>query len=495
RGPRQRTRTPFAVKPDSRRANRAAEAQFLDGNYEVQALLRAGVPQLDVAAQTGISVRSVRRIARKPPVTAESLVQPPAKSAGRPSVAAPWRSWIVERLAGEPHLLTVELLRRARLAGYDGGKSAFYGMAASVRPKPKRVETRFEGLPGEFSQHDFGQTRITYADGTEEVVHFFASRLKWSRFCAVSLVPNQRAESLVRALARHLVAFGGVPLRCVFDRPRTVARKWRKDGTVTDWNPLFAQAMVELGFVAELCWPYRPNQKGSVEHLVGWVKGSFFKQRRFHDREDLEQQLAEWLVEINLHRPCRATKEIPETRRQQELERFRPVRLQPQELALRVPVHVGPTAEVRHPDYGRYSMPPEAAGIPGTLFLYEDRVRIVAGRHVRTHDRVGPGELAMDPEDRAARLKAVSGRRGRSYQAREDLLALGEPALAFLTELVHRRPHAWQPIVLELHACLQRDGPDALRQALAAAVQHADFTLAAVHQALRQPTLFPQEVA
>jgi len=33
-----------------------------------------------------------------------------------------------------------------------------------------------------------------------------------------------------------------------------------------------------------------------VENLVGWVKGSFFEQRRFLDEEDLARQLAEWHV-------------------------------------------------------------------------------------------------------------------------------------------------------------------------------------------------------
>ncbi|GEM_PF-3763362 len=156
-------------------------------------------------------------------------------------------------------------------------------------------------------------------------------------------------------------------------------------------------------------------------------------------------------------------------------------------------MHVGPTAEVKHADCGRYSMPPEAAGIPGTMYLYEDRVRIVAGGHVRVHDRVGPGRKAMDPADRAARLAAVSARRARSYQAREDLLDLGEPAFAFFTEIVHR-PGPWQAVVLELHARLQRYGPAAMTRAFSIAVRRRDFSLAAIDQVLLQPTLFPVEV-
>jgi transposase len=85
----------------------------------------------------------------------------------------------------------------------------------------------------------------------------------------------------------------------VFDRPKTVALKWGRDGVVTEWNPTFAGVALDLGIGVEVCWPYRPQEKGSVENLVGWVKGSFFKQRRFLDRADLEQQLREWLTDAN----------------------------------------------------------------------------------------------------------------------------------------------------------------------------------------------------
>jgi ABC-type antimicrobial peptide transport system permease subunit len=50
-------------------------------------------------------------------------------------------------------------------------------------------------------------------------------------------------------------------------------------------------------------------------------------------------------------------------------------------LALRIPVSVNPTGVVIH-DGHPYSMPPDAIGLPGTLYLYRDRVRIIAG-HVQ----------------------------------------------------------------------------------------------------------------
>ena len=156
-------------------------------------------------------------------------------------------------------------------------------------------------------------------------MHFFASRLKYSRWAEVTLVPDEQVETLVRALVDHVAAFGGIPLVAVFDRPKTVALKWGRDGVVTEWNPTFAGVALDLGIGVEVCWPYRPQEKGSVENLVGWVKGSFFKQRRFLDRADLEQQLREWLTEANTVRPSRATGVPPAERIAEERARLRPL--------------------------------------------------------------------------------------------------------------------------------------------------------------------------
>jgi hypothetical protein len=68
-------------------------------------------------------------------------------------------------------------------------------------------------------------------------------------------------ESLVRTLAQHLASWGGRPLLCVFDRPKTIALQWQKNGEVSEWNPIFACATLEMGVVGvELCWPYRAQQ-------------------------------------------------------------------------------------------------------------------------------------------------------------------------------------------------------------------------------------------
>jgi transposase len=436
--------------------------------HEIQVLRRAGHGQAEVARLVGVSKRSVERVDGEEPVTAfDTNAEREKRRIGRPSKAEPFRSFLVGELIAQPDVLAVELLRRAKNNGYQGGKSALYELVKELRPERVRPIVRFEGLAGEFSQHDFGHVDVRYLDGRVERVHFFASRLKYSRWVQVSLVENEQVEALVRAMVDHFAAWGGVPLVCVFDRPKTIALKWTKEGVVTEWNPAFAGVALDLGIGVELCWPRSPEQKGSVENLVGWVKGSFFKQRRFVDKEDLHQQLAEWHDDVNTKRPSRATRIIPAVRLSDEQPRLRALRVAPADLALRIPMTVGPTGYVVH-DTHPYSMSPDALGLPCTLWLYRDRVKIVAGRFVSEHERkFGRDEGSTLPEHRAPRVAAVHGKRAKRYTKREHLLGLGDEALAYITELVHRRPKVWYRDVDELHDLLEVHGDIAMRLAFA----------------------------
>jgi transposase len=463
--------------------------------HEIEILLKAGHGKAEVARLSGASLRSVKRIAQEGPVVhIDDAAERAQRQIGRPSTVASFRKLVVEIVAQAPELPSLEILRRVRESGYRGGKTALYALVASLRPKLAKPLVRFEGLAGEFSQHDFGQVEIEFVDGTSRRIHFFASRLKYSRSMCVSLVQDEAVESLISTLAEHLASWGGAPLQCVFDRPKTVALRWGKNGEVTEWNPVFAYATLEMGIGVELCWPYRAQQKGSVENLVGFVKSSFFKVRRFHDEEDLRRQLRDWLREVNEERPCRATGVIPALRLAEERSRLRPLKVQPEELALRIAVYVGPTGTVLH-DGHAYSMPPEAISMPATLYLYAQRVRIVAGRHEVVHPRKFEAhEGSSLAEHRAALVAAVSGRRGKRYLKRQQLLELGEPAIRYLTEIVHRRPRQWYEDVDRLHVLLQDHGPEVLRRAMEDGLREHMFGASYVERSLEPRLSFPETI-
>lgn len=453
--------------------------------HEIQVLLGVGLSTAEVAARAGVAPESVRRIRREAPVEhTDDKALRAERRVGRPSKVEAFAEKLRGWLAEEGELPTQELLRRATDAGYRGGKSALYALVAELRPPKATPIVRFEGLPGEFSQHDFGHVDVRFVDGRKTRIHFFASRLKYSRFSRVTIVPNERVETLVRCLARDFVAFGGLPLMAVFDRPKTVVKKSGTGREVEEFNATFAQAIVDIGVGVEMCAPRSGQQKGSVERLVGWVKSSFFKHRKFLDEADLHAQLVAWHVEVNTRLPSRATGVIPEERRREELARLRPIKVTPEELALRVPIFVGPTGEVMFEGVA-YSMPPEATHVAGTMFVYENKLRIVAGRHTSEQRRRTKDEPhAPVPEHRAAKIAAVHGRRAKLYEKRQQLLHLGKPALELLTELTHRDPKRSTSAVEDLYRLLERHGDDALRRAIANAVDAGNLTVSGVRVAL-----------
>ncbi len=441
---------------------------------EVQVLRRAGTTAERIVETTGVPKRSVWRIAKEPQDGSPRDEASAARRPGRPSKVEAYRAIVADVLKSEPELPTMEILHRARQRGYAGGKSALYDLVASMRaPTTAAPMVRFEGLPGEFSQHDFGEVVVKYTSGASEKLHFFASRLKYSRWIDVRVVPDQKVEPLVRSLVAAFEAMGGVPLVCVFDNPKTVVL--RRLGDKIEWNPTFGQVALDYRFGPELCTPARGQEKGAVENLVGFVKGSFFKVRRFVDKEDLLAQLAAWHREVNETRPCRATGEPPAARMEAERKRLRALAIAPADYPLRFATMVGPTGLVEH-EGRRYSMPPESIGFPATLFVYPDRVRVQARKYEALHERRRGGpDTSWLPGHRAAMLSAVSGKRARLYFKRERILALGRDAETLLTEIVHAHPRTWPAEVEILFDLLERFGDLRMAKALEVAVARRLF--------------------
>ena len=133
--------------------------------------------------------------------------------------------------------------------------------------------------------------------------------------------------------------------------------------------------------------------------------------------------------------------------------------------------------------------------MPATLYLYGQRVRIIAGRYEAVHPRKFEAhEGSSLAEHRAALVAAVSGKRGQRYLKRQQLLELGEPAIRYLTEIVHRRPRQWFQDVDRLHAILQSQGPEVLRRAMEAGLQEQVFGAFYVERSLAPKLNFPEVV-
>lgn len=315
----------------------------------------------------------------------QEVSSPTKRSVGRPSKAQPFKPFVLDLLLKQPNLRSLEIVRRAKEAGYEGGKSALYSLIASVRPRRSRPLSQQDKVPGEISRHGFGQVEVRFKDGESRIVNFFGSRLEYSRWVAITVVEDQSVEACVRAMVHHFDAMGGVPLLAAFDRPKPIGLRADKDGNVTEWDPAFAYASLQLGLGVEVR-ARRGADRGPGTNLGNWVKHFFFKSRTFANAADMERQLSEWLREQNTRTPTELSGKTAAILLAEERQRLRPLRVDPNEIALRFPVVVGPRATVVH-DGQSYAMPTESVGLVGALLLYPDRVEITAGRYEAKHPR------------------------------------------------------------------------------------------------------------
>lgn len=431
-------------------------------------LAKRGKSQRAIARELGYSRATVARALTEP------VEQAPAKRE-RPSVADPYRSqierWLDEGLTA---VRMLELARSDPERPYAGSRSVFSETVRRVRLAGQQatadVPVRFEGLPGEYLQVDWGEIRrFPFTRQAPATRYFLSCRLKYSRWSWVRFTDTMRQETLVRGLVDCFVALGWVPWVLVFDNMKTVTTGRDSAGEAI-WHPALLQLAREFGFHPEACAIRAANQKGSVESLVKWVKGNFLAGRVFADDADLTAQAAEWQGAAN-HRPSSATGLPPVERLAEEARRGGALPETAGDFGLLAPSRV--TRESLVPVEGnQYSVPLGHVGAPVTVRLHRERVVLWRDTgELATHDRVPAGrqQRVIKPEHFAP----LFGRKPRAQVMlyRQALLDLGEPIAAYVTELSCRRRAQLRPEMTGLYALWAEHGTAALGAAMTLATE------------------------
>src|SRR2546421_9873324 len=198
-------------------------------------LKQKGWTNVQIAEFTGHHRDTIARVLREDVDT-----QP--KTRNRTSAVAVFDAQIAEWL--DKNLLVSRMLELARADvehPYTGGETAFYDYIRKVRrarkQTPRDLALRFEGVPGEFLQIDWGEVRnmaFTKPELERQTRYFFAARLKYSRFMYVSFHSDMREETLLRCLIGCFQTIGGVPWAVVTDNMNT-ADLWRVDHHQPIW--------------------------------------------------------------------------------------------------------------------------------------------------------------------------------------------------------------------------------------------------------------------
>jgi transposase len=301
----------------------------------VHLLHKRGKSLREIASELGRSKSTIARALSEP-------VDRQPESRQRKSNVDPFRDQIGEWLKlGLSGVRMMELAREDPEHPYVGGSSVWRAavrrerLSGLHRQAVADVPIRFEGLPGEYLQVDWGEIRhFPFTQQKPVTRYFLACRLKYSRWTWVIFTDNMRQETLFRGLVACFNALGFVPWVLVFDNMKTVTTG-RDEHAQPIWHRSLLQLAAEFDFHPEACWPASGNQKGSVESLVKFVKINFLAGRSFINDADLQVQCVEWQDSDNTTRPSQATDVTPLVRLVEEVAKGYPTAVDSRRLRLR----------------------------------------------------------------------------------------------------------------------------------------------------------------
>ena len=356
---------------------------------------------------------------------------------------------------------------------YSGCRSVFYDQVSKIRKelKEKAAETfiRFEGLPGEYLQIDWGEVRnFPFTQKERQTRYIFAARLKYSRVMYAEFQNNMHLETLVRCIIRAFEYIGGIPWTCTFDNMKTVIVSRDAEGKPI-WNESFRKFSVDMDFYRHICDPYCANQKGTVENLVKIVKGNFIGGREFVDDTDLERRCKEWLEKIN-NTVCQAHNRIPFELLGEEQKKFTFLQTSSKDYGIMKVCKVNQESRI-HLECNIYSVPTDYVNQTVIVRMTEDRILIYDPKGINCvaeHRRLfGKGEKVIVPEHYEEVLKRKP--KGRAMLYRDHLISQDEQIYNFISNLCRRRRdvEAFGPDMVKMYELYQRHGKDEFLAAIA----------------------------
>jgi transposase len=456
----------------------------------IHLLHKRGKTQRQIARELKYSRETVARVLREP------VDRRPGRRQRR-SVVDPYRpqieQWVKEGLTA---VRMLELARGDLEQPYRGGHSVFREAVRQARLAQAHeravqdVPVRFEGLPAEYLQVDWGEIRqFPFTQQAPATRYFLACRLKYSRWTWVRFTSDMRQETLFRGLVDCFVTLGWVPWVLTFDNMKTVT-SGRDAQDQPIWTPALLQLATEFGFHPEACTPGAGNQKGSVESLVKWVKGNFLAGREFADDADLAQQCTAWLDYANgvTGRPSQATDVPPMVRLTEEAAKggALPASARDGDYGFLHPARVSAEALVAVLG-NQYSVPIVHVGAPVTVRIHRERVVIWRdttrlAEHRRAPD--GAHQRVVEPEHYS--LLFAKKPRAQVMLYRDALVQLGPSANWYVSEVCRRRRASLREEVVGIYTLYQQIGAPRLLAAMEYASERGAYSVEYLQALLAQ---------
>ena len=353
-----------------------------------------------IAKQVGISRTTVKRY------LALGHFAPYRRSKAA-DVLADHRSWAESRfleVRGNVRVLHRELTARGLTVGYSTLVRAMNPLRQKLAAE-ERATVRFETLPGEQLQVDFGMQRVLIA-GVLTAVHLCVLTLGYSRRTFVKAFLSEHLEQWLTTLEAGFHHFGGVPRELLIDNAKALVTLHDVDSGSVTFSEGFLAFCKLHGTRPVACRPYRPQTKGKVESGVKYVKRNALAGLSVESFEALEAHLIQWTREVADVRVHGTTFERPIDRFAAEQAALSPLRTAtvfplPQERRV-------PSDALVQLQTNRYQVPAAFVGRTVQVLLADGMVAIRCdGREIARHAELVGRHRVSTKVEYATRPKAV----------------------------------------------------------------------------------------
>ena len=163
---------------------------------------------------------------------------------------------------------------------------------------PDKAFGRFESLPGDQMQVDFGTKRLTIGD-EEMDVHVFVAKLGYSRRIFAKAFFGESFAEWTDGIESAFSFFGGRPNHIVCDNATPLINTRQSKKSPTDRFRSFCEYHCVVPVATAI---RKPRSKGKVENAVKYVKKNALVGKEFESVQELNRWLVRWsLTESDNH--------------------------------------------------------------------------------------------------------------------------------------------------------------------------------------------------
>ena len=327
-------------------------------------------------AKQGYKIRHIARITGLHRNTIKKYLEgtlPVYKKSNRESCLKSYHG-LIEGWLQQQNYQASRIYELLQTQGFKGSYDVVQRHVKKLKDKRDQVAyVRFETMPGQQAQVDFGDFAISCNDGSKLTIYCFIMVLGYSRKMYIEFIDRCTLANFLKCHQKAFEYFGGIPCEILYDNMKNVVIK--KMVGLIQWNQSFWAFCLHYGFKPLTTPAYSPWAKGKVERPIGYVRERFWRGYQYTDLKYANKDILEWLRDVADDRIHGTTHEKVRLRFEKEKPFLGPLSSIAYDISEKLWRKVYKDCQVAF-DCNRYVVPHEYVGRDVLLKIHDGELRI-----------------------------------------------------------------------------------------------------------------------